>query len=148
MVTWDTCPDDTPIVRQSHSSDQPGIEPATFYCFGPSKKPWQRDFLLLTLSKLLCRYGFLPYLNLVPPLSYFSVLCFHYRLMWRSRAFLLHYDKTWCVKMDSNHQQYHTKRLAAFQGTRTLCPNRRRAVYQFQHSHIKTCWHLPIFKYI
>jgi hypothetical protein len=29
-----------------------GVEPITFYCFGPSKKPTQRDFLLLTLTKL------------------------------------------------------------------------------------------------
>jgi hypothetical protein len=30
----------------------PGIEPASFYCFGSSNKPRQRDFLLLTLTKL------------------------------------------------------------------------------------------------
>jgi hypothetical protein len=29
-----------------------GVEPIAFYCFGPSKKPRQRDFLLLTLTKL------------------------------------------------------------------------------------------------
>jgi hypothetical protein len=34
------------------SSDPSGIEPVTFYYFGPSKKPRQRDFLLLTLTKL------------------------------------------------------------------------------------------------
>jgi len=34
------------------SSDPSGIEPATFYCFGSSNIPRQRDFLLLTLSKL------------------------------------------------------------------------------------------------
>jgi len=28
---------------------QVGVEPITFYCFSPSKKPRQRDFLLLTL---------------------------------------------------------------------------------------------------
>jgi len=27
----------------------------------------------------------------------------------------------WSARMDSNHQQYHTKSLADFQGTRTLC---------------------------
>ena len=32
--------------------DLVGVEPITFYCFGPSKKPRQRDFLLLTLTKL------------------------------------------------------------------------------------------------
>jgi hypothetical protein len=32
-----------------------GVEPITFYCFGPSKKPRQHDILLLTLTKLgLC----------------------------------------------------------------------------------------------
>ena len=31
---------------------QLGVEPIAFYCFGPSKKPRQRDFLLLTLTKL------------------------------------------------------------------------------------------------
>ena len=31
---------------------QVGVEPIAFYCFGPSKKPRQRDFLLLTLTKL------------------------------------------------------------------------------------------------
>ena len=31
---------------------QVGVEPITFYYFGPSKKPRQRDFLLLTLTKL------------------------------------------------------------------------------------------------
>ena len=34
------------------SMDLVGVEPMTFYCFGPSKKPRQRDFLLLTLTKL------------------------------------------------------------------------------------------------
>ena len=34
------------------SMDLVGVEPITFYCFGPSKKPRQRDFLLLTLTKL------------------------------------------------------------------------------------------------
>jgi hypothetical protein len=28
------------------------LNPLTFYCFGPSKKPTQHDFLLLTLTKL------------------------------------------------------------------------------------------------
>ena len=36
-----------------HPSEWLGVEPITFYCFGPSKKPRQRDFLLLTLTKLV-----------------------------------------------------------------------------------------------
>lgn len=45
----------------------------------------------------------------------------------------------WCVRVDSNHQQYHTKNLADSQGTRTLCPNCRRAVY---HSSTHTLYWL------
>lgn len=41
------------------------------------------------------------------------------------------HSRYWSARMDSNHQQYHTKSLADFQGIRTLCPNRRRAVYRF-----------------
>jgi hypothetical protein len=37
------------------SMDLVGVEPITFYCFGTSKKPTQRDFLLLTLTKLFGR---------------------------------------------------------------------------------------------
>ena len=39
------------------SSDPSGIEPATFYWVGPSKKPNQRVFLLLTLQQNLERVG-------------------------------------------------------------------------------------------
>jgi hypothetical protein len=45
--------------------DLVGVEPITFYCFGPSKKPRQRDFLLLTLTKLGVGSRNLTYLNLV-----------------------------------------------------------------------------------
>ena len=50
-VTWDTCP---VCLRYRPPQHYPrvGVEPITFYCFGPSKKPRQRDFLLLTLTKL------------------------------------------------------------------------------------------------
>ena len=39
-------------VADLRSSPRVGVEPITFYCFGPSKKPRQHDFLLLTLTKL------------------------------------------------------------------------------------------------
>ena len=40
--------------------DLPGIEPASFYCFGSSNKPRQRDFLLLTLTKCVQPTGIEP----------------------------------------------------------------------------------------
>ena len=60
-------------------------------------------------------------------------------------AFRLSTFKTWCVRKDSNLQQYHTKRLAVFQGTRTLCPSCRRAVYHFS-THTLT-WYLVLLRH-
>ena len=53
-VTWDTGPVSNHL---QGSSDPLGVEPITFYCFGPSKKPRQRDFLLLTLQQNLATRG-------------------------------------------------------------------------------------------
>ena len=54
-----TCPVSNHL-RQSHSSDWPGVEPVPFYCFGPSKKPRQRDCTCWHSQNLVQHVGFEP----------------------------------------------------------------------------------------